>query len=200
MERRGRGRPKRRSRTELVELAMDRYWRDGVYVHSLNELCRRLSISKPSLYREFGGEEGLIEAVLDHYRELVVLPVLRFLELEWPFAETMEALIIGMTTPDGVPPGCLFTEMRMLRKRLSPQCVAKLAAIEHERIEAFERWYLRALERGEAKASLSAAVASHYRDAQFTLILLQMGAGLSPDQIRTQGRLALGVLTSSTLT
>ena len=44
---------------------MDSYWRDGVENVSLNELCRRAEVSKPGVYREFGGEEGLLDAVLE---------------------------------------------------------------------------------------------------------------------------------------
>ena len=48
---------------------MRHYWRDGV--HAFNEVCRRVSVSKPSIYREFGGEDGLVEAVLIYYRDVM---------------------------------------------------------------------------------------------------------------------------------
>ncbi len=146
-EKRSRGRPKSVDRQRTIELAMDSYWREGVHALSLNELCRRSRISKPALYREFGGEDGRMEAVLMHYRALVVVPVLDALALELPFPEVMDALIVGMTAERATPAGCLFTEMRLARSRLGPVTKATLTAIEKERQHAFLAWYQQALER-----------------------------------------------------
>ena len=57
---RSRGRPRKASKSQIVENAMALYWHDGLSTRSLNELCRQLDLSKPGLYREFGGEDGLI--------------------------------------------------------------------------------------------------------------------------------------------
>ena len=193
-KRRGRGRPKRRARNDVLRQVMEHYWRDGIKALSLNEVCRRVSASKPAIYREFGGEDGLQEAVLGHYRDLVVAPVLDFLAAERPFAEALEALIIGMTTPGESPAGCLFTEMRLLRDQLGPECIARLKAMEEERCSAFAQWYARALESGEANPALSPMEAAQYIDAQFTLLLLHMGTEQSPEAVRARARLAMGVL------
>ena len=194
-KRRGRGRPKRRAREAVLKQVMEHYWRDGVQTLSLNEVCRRVSASKPSVYREFGGEDGLQEAVLGHYRDIVIAPVLAFLVVERPFVEALEAFIVGMTTPGESPAGCLFTEMRMLRGQLGPKSLAQLEAMEAERCSAFAGWYTRALENGEANPALSPMVAAQYIDAQFTLLLLHMGMGQSPEAVRARTHLAMGVLT-----
>lgn len=194
-ERRGRGRPKKWRRAEVLGQITEHYWREGVHALSLNEVCRRVSVSKPSIYRDFGGEDGLIEAVLGYYRDAVVTLVLDALKLELPFSEVMEVLIVGMTTPREHPPGCLFTEMRTLRSRLGPQSLVKLEEIEAERVIAFEQWYERALKRGEVTSSLSPAEASRYIDAQFTLLLIHMGMERPADEVRAEARLALSVLT-----
>ena len=163
---------------------------------SLNEVCRRVSVSKPFVYSEFGGEDGLVEAVLGHYRAAVVVPVLELLEMELPFADVMEAIIIGMTTEREHPPGCLFTEMRLLRRHLGPRSEAALDLIEAERRGAFEVWYAHALERGEANPALSPSGASNYIDAQFSMVLLHMGMGQPAEAVREAARFALGTLAS----
>lgn len=40
---------------------------------SLNEICRSTELSKSSVYREFGGEDGLMLAALERYREVAVV-------------------------------------------------------------------------------------------------------------------------------
>lgn len=193
-QQKGRGRPKSFVRHDALELAMEHYWREGVHALSLNEVCRRISISKPAIYREFGGEDGFMEAVLGHYRDVVVAPVVDYLEVELPFAQIMEGLIIGMTTERTHPPGCLFTEMRLLRKHFGPKTEAKLEAIESERRAAFEKWYTHALERGEVNPTLSPIEAAKYIDAQFSMLLLHMGMGQDVDMVREHSRLAVRVL------
>ena len=176
---------------------MERYWRDGVQAYSLNELCRRISISKPLVYREFGGEDGLQEAVLEYYNHAVVAPGLRYLSGEQSFASTLDALVTGMTSPAESPAGCLFTEMRVLREHLGPKSLARLVAMETERREAFARWYQHSVETGEANPALTPVDAADYLDAQFTLLLLHMGLGEPPEAVRARAHLALAVLKPS---
>ena len=57
------GRPKTLDKSHALATALEGYWREGVYGMSVNEVCRRAGISKPGLYREFGGEDGLLTAV-----------------------------------------------------------------------------------------------------------------------------------------
>ncbi|MGC6416775.1 MAG: TetR/AcrR family transcriptional regulator [Bradymonadia bacterium] len=194
-QKKGRGRPKSRPREEVVERAVELYWREGPQNVSLNELCRRVDVSKPAFYREFGGEDGLAKAVLDYYRAAVVTPVLAFLDQPIPFSDLLAGLIEGMTADRGYPPGCLFTEMRMIRRHLGTDTLATLESMEAERRTAFAKWYEKALAAGEANPSLSAADAADYLDSQFTLILLHMGLERDPDAIRQEAKLALGVLT-----
>ena len=190
----GRGRPKKNNRDEVIEAVMQNYWQDGFHSLSLSEVCRRVSVSKPAMYREFGGEDGLMAAVLSHYHELVVRRILSFIEIEQPFVPAMEGLIIAMTTPQDHPPGCLFTEMRILRQYLAEQALARLEAIEEERRLGFERWYARALTQKQVNPAVSPEAASRYIDAQLTLLLLDMKTGKSPADIRTSAFLAMSVL------
>lgn len=176
---------------------MDVYWREGCHRLSLNEVCRRISVSKPSLYREFGGEDGLVESVLGHYRDVVISPVIEFLKVEQPFADAMEDLIIGMTAPRPFPPGCLFTEMRMIRHQLGAKSLSLLEKMEDERRRALTQWYERAIEKGEANDKLTPTRAGDFIDAQFTLILLHMGMERDAKSVQFEARLALSSLTQN---
>ena len=119
-EKKNRGRPKTLDRQHTIETAMACYWREGVDVFSVNKICHYAQISKPGLYREFGGEDGLMEAVLNHYREVMVKPLLAMLETDRPFAEVLRDLVVWMTEQHETPPGCLFAKMRTSPTRLGP--------------------------------------------------------------------------------
>jgi AcrR family transcriptional regulator len=63
------GRPKTFSKENANEIAMNVYWKEGMDNVSLNEICRKIGESKPSVYREYGGEEGLKVSALNLYLE-----------------------------------------------------------------------------------------------------------------------------------
>lgn len=173
---------------------MEQYWREGIHALSLNEVCRRVSISKPTLYRDFGDEDGLQEAALLLYREMAVLPVLQALMMPLPFQDVVELLIVGMTEERETPVGCLFTQMRTVRDGLGPVTLARLESIEQERRQAFEAWYRRALEGGEVSAQIEPSLAAHYIDTQCSAVLVQMKMGDAMERVRQQARLAFGAL------
>ena len=175
---------------------MESYWRQGVGALSLNERCKRAQLSKPALYREFGGEDGLMEAALVAYRETVLAPLFEALLTDAPFDPWIDALLTELTAERPGPAGCLFTEMRTQRAQLGPATEARLSQLERERRQALEAWYRRRLERGEVSDTVSPELAARYIDAQLSLLLLQMGAGEEPDLVRAQAQLALSALSA----
>jgi AcrR family transcriptional regulator len=61
------GRPVSFDRTSTIEAATNLYWQAGVAATSFNEVSRALGVSKPTLYRYFGDEDGLVSAAIEHY-------------------------------------------------------------------------------------------------------------------------------------
>src|SRR6056297_1647577 len=113
-----RGRPKTLNRDHVVDVAMHAYWKEGLDVMSLNEICRRCEISKPGLYREFGNEDGLMQAVILAYQERVLARVLEILSTEASFRATLDNLLSFVTTVNDnqkAPRGCLLVKMRESR-------------------------------------------------------------------------------------
>ena len=189
-----RGRPKTLNRQRTIELAMESYWREGLEVCSVNEICRHAQISKPGLYREFGGEDGLMEAVLSHYREQVILPLLAMLKTERPFVEVLSELIKWMTQEHDPPSGCLFIKMRSTPKRLGLATTHRIEAIRNEMLDAYKTWYQRGLEHQEVKA-IELDLAAYFIETQLVTVLNLIVAGEPPEQVRSQALLAFeGVL------
>ena len=189
-----RGRPRTLDRQRTVDVAMERYWRAGPQALSLNGVCRLAGVSKPGVYREFGGEDGLMQACLERYREVATLPVLELLCGERPFVEVLHDLIDRLTTPGDEPPGCLFTETRLARRSVGPATDAQVAAIRADMRRGFTEWYARARSRGEVDADITPEFAARYLESQLANVLLQMGAGEDAVMLRAQARLALGRL------
>ncbi|HKY62220.1 MAG TPA: TetR/AcrR family transcriptional regulator [bacterium] len=61
------GRHKGYDRTEVLEKAMHLFWRKGFEGAHLQELVAVTGLNRFSLYKEFGGKEGLYEAAVEHY-------------------------------------------------------------------------------------------------------------------------------------
>lgn len=174
---------------------MASYWCDGVRNVSMNELCRRADVSKPGVYREFGSEDGLMDAVVEHYSATVVSPLLELLGLDRPFAEVLERLLRFMTEPTGKPAGCLLAELRSAPGRLGPVTATRVDATTEGLRQAYERWFRRALAHGEVDAVISPELATHFIDTQLTTVLLQMALGAEPRLVRAQAELAFSALT-----
>ena len=193
-EKRGRGRPQTLDRQRTVELAMASYWCDGVRNVSMNEICRRADVSKPGVYREFGSEDGLMEAAVEHYRATVIGPILELLGSGRPFPEVLQDLLRFMTEPSGRPAGCLLAELRSAPGRLGPATTARVDAVTVELRHAYDHWFRQAQARGEGDTAISPDLATHFIDTQFTTVLMQMALGAEPRLVRAQAELAFSAL------
>ena len=109
------GRPKTLNREHALAIALEGYWREGVYGMSVNEVCRRAKISKPGLYREVGGEDGLLTAVLQLYRETVMETLAEHLRQDSSFKKVFHWYVNALLHQNGHPPGCLLCEMRLIQ-------------------------------------------------------------------------------------
>jgi AcrR family transcriptional regulator len=186
-----RGRPKTFARDRAIDVAMEAYWREGTDDVPLNEVCRRAHVAKPGVYREFGGEDGLMDAVLARYAETVLAPMFERIADDRPFAEVLEALIEFMTDTDRtMPAGCLLAKMRVVSSHLGPATQARADALGATARARYADWVELAKGRGEIAPSVPTNVAAAFIDTQFTMLLVQMAAGADPEQVRAQARLA----------
>lgn len=169
---------------------MESYWRDGVHALGLNEICRRTGIAKPVLYREFGGEDGLMTAALDKYWEEVGRALFDLISSDRPFPVVLEELVRWFTEDRGKPVGCLFARMRSSPSRLGPLTAKRVESLRDTLRSAYAAWYERAKSRGEVNPAIDSTLAATFLDTQLTTVLLQMTLGESPDVIRAQAALA----------
>ncbi len=196
---RRRGRPKTFDREHTLDVAVDGYWREGVDSLSLNEVCRRAEISKPGLYREFGGEDQFLDAVLTRYCETVLGPRMAAYDEDKPFRETLESIIAFATRGpvSDMPAGCLFAKMKAARGQLGTVTGAHVDDLRAQLIATYTEWLERSAQRGEITLPASLETTASYVDTQMTLMLDRMAAGEEPETVRAHAHLAFSILTES---
>lgn len=174
-----RGRPKTRDREHVLQTAMNAYWHEDQVATTINGICAIAGVSKPSLYRDFGSEDGLTSAVLERYVDTVLLRVRNLLLSESSFAKKLEALIHFASADPQMESGCLFVKMRAKRNRFGPVTQARIAQIERDTLRLYGRLFEQARARGEWTGNIPITLAAAYLNEQFGLAFAQRASGKS---------------------
>lgn len=188
-----RGRPQTLDREVVLKTALMCYWTDGPTRVSINHICQSAEVSKPSLYREFGSDDGLKDAVLDLYRQMVLVPFFDILTSDETFGRQIEALIaftVQDRHPLGIPSGCLHVAMRAHRQDLGAIARDKVDMLRRETLLNYEKWIERAKSRGEFKADITTQAAALYCDAQNGGAMRMQREGVANDIIGQTLKLA----------
>jgi TetR/AcrR family transcriptional repressor of nem operon len=156
------GRPKGFREDEVLERAMDLFWRRGYKGAAISDLLDHMGISRQSLYDTFGNKRALFIRVLDHYKTTRLSEALALLERDRPHLENVKAVVRFFETL-GEDPEC--------RGCLVANSLIELGPGEDEEISSLLRTTLEALQ-GAIEASL--------RSAQTTG---ELGPRKSPGQI-----------------
>lgn len=191
---RKRGRPRTVEREATVLLAMENYWREGVHTLSVNEICRRTNLSKPALYREFGGEDGLLDAALAHYQKVVIAAMTADINPNRPFAETLAGIVDGLTGPRDTPQGCLLVKVRDNPASQGPLTQKRVAAMVAESQAGYAALFQQAQARGETRDGIDPALAGRYLDTQINTILRRLAWHEPNAEIAAEARLAFSAL------
>ncbi|MEM8731060.1 MAG: TetR/AcrR family transcriptional regulator [Pseudomonadota bacterium] len=182
------------NRDKTLDVAMRAYWRSDPGDVSVNAICSAAEVSKPSLYRVFGSEDGLMRAALERYGETVLSEIFVILARAAPVAQTLDALIAFASRDPKMETGCLFFKMRAGKHRLGPLTRAKVDEIEAGAIVALAAYLDDRRAGGEATGDGPSALAARYLFEQIGLALMQRAAGEDSDQIEATLRMALSVL------
>lgn len=188
------GRPSTRNRTHMLDTAMNAYWQDERADVSVNSVCALAQVSKPSLYREFGSEDGLTAAVLERYGQTVLVALEGLLSSSQAYPTKLDALIGFASDDPQMETGCLFVKMHAERSRFGPQTQALLDAMEAHFQALYERLFIDAAGRGEWHGGITTELAAGYLQEQMALAASRRASGKSPEAVRTMLELAISVL------
>lgn len=186
-----RGRPITRNREHVLETAMNAYWQANLAATSVNSICSLANVSKPSLYRDFGSEDGLTVEVLERYASQVLVRIGDLLMSDASFTAKLDELIKIASEDPKMETGCLFIKMRAARSRFGVQTQAKLVDIETQALRLYVRFFKNSHECGEWSARISAELAATYLMEQFGLAVTQRAAGRNKESVRELFTLSL---------
>lgn len=190
-----RGRPRTMNAEEVLDVAMNAYWQGDPADVSINAVCQLAGISKPSLYREFGNEDGLMRAVLDSYAEQVLSAVFDILQSAKGLRATLGDLTEFASADPRMETGCLFYKMRAGRHRLGPETLARVEEIDAMAHAAYTEFLRSCADAGELPRDLSVEAGGKYLGEQIALAITQRASGEDPARIREMLTLALSVFT-----
>ena len=190
-----RGRPRTMNADKVRDVAMTAYWQRDPADVSVNAICQMAGISKPSLYRAFGSEDGLTRAVLDSYAERVLSAVFAILQGGKGLQATLAALIDFAVADPRMETGCLFYKMRAGKHRLEPDTRARVEEIDAAAQAAYAAFLQAARDAGEWPEGLPVETGATYLAEQIALAITQRASGEDPARIREMLTLALSVFT-----
>ena len=188
-----RGRPRTMNAEKVRDVAMTAYWQSDPADVSVNAICQMAGISKPSLYRAFGSEDGLTRAVLDSYAERVLSAVFAILQGERCLQATLAALSDFAVADPRMETGCLFYKMRAGKHRLGPETRARVEEIDAAAQAAYAAFLQAARDAGDWPDGLSVEAGAKYLGEQIALAITQRASGEDPARIREMLTLALSV-------
>ena len=187
-----RGRPRTTSPEDVLQVAVKAYWHEGPEV-SVNAICQRAGISKPSLYRDFGGEDGLTAAALEHYAGIVQSQLQAVLSSEHSFSAKLETLIMVASADPRNEHGCLFVKMRAARRQLGPKTQTKVLEIEAATLTLYLRFFEESRAKGDCPNDIRPDFAAQYLHAQIGLAASLRALGEEPKTVKPLLECALSV-------
>lgn len=180
---------------KVLDVATTAYWQSDPADVSVNAVCQMAGVSKPSLYREFGSEDGLTRAVLDIYAERVLSAVFAILRGGQGLKATLDALVDFASADPRMETGCLFYKMRAGKHRLGPQTRARVEEIDAAAQAAYVAFLQSCRDAGDWPDGLSVEAGARYLGEQLALAITQRASGEDPARIRQMMTLALSVFT-----
>ena len=189
------GRPRNFDADEVLDRALELFWKHGYASTSLSALLSHMGICRQSLYNTFGDKRHLFLAALDRYIKSIADPLLR--ELEKENASYPEILrFFGQLTQDEMQSiakkGCMIGKscMELGGDQAVDQRVLQFFS---RTAAAFSNALKNAVDQGEIRP-LNAEATAHHLTATFHGLGMMMRAGASPQTQKDVIQIALSVL------
>ncbi|MEM7522240.1 MAG: TetR/AcrR family transcriptional regulator [Pseudomonadota bacterium] len=191
-----RGRPRTLDRDHVLRIAVESYWADGPTGVSINEICRRAGVSKPGVYREFGGEDGLKMAALEAYQATVLAPLGEILAADLPFDEALKAITdfaILDHKAHGLPDGCLQVAMCRRRDELGRRARASAENFREKTLAGLRHWIDKAKSNGQFPDEVPTHTAALYVEAQISTAMELQKQGVAQQELERVFKLSMTV-------
>lgn len=184
-------------REEVLEKAMQTFWRYGYEATSVRDLVESMGINRGSLYDTFGDKRSLFQAAIAHYDETVLKQALA--RLEAPNAAKQAIVeyfhdLIDRAVADSHRRGCLLTNSAVELCPHDPDTATRIAT-NLKRIEsAFYKALVRAKEQGELTAKHDLNALASYLACNLQGLRVICKVNPDPEVLRDIAKVALSVL------
>ncbi|MFK7941476.1 MAG: TetR/AcrR family transcriptional regulator [Paracoccaceae bacterium] len=175
-----RGRPKTLKKEYVTDVAMRAYWAQGPTKVSLNAICQMAGVSKPSVYREFGNDDGLAHAALAHYGDQVLSKMLAITQSADSFPSKIRQIVQLVAEDELHEQGCLFVKMRAVKTQMGPETQELMGHIENMAFTAFSKVLREARAAGDWSGDIPDELGAQYLQAQIGLALDLRTRGQDP--------------------
>jgi TetR/AcrR family transcriptional regulator, copper-responsive repressor len=171
---------------DVLDRAMDVFWRAGYEGSSMAELTSAMGLNAPSIYGAFHSKRGLFDAVLDRYADrqsehgawILSAPTAR------EVAERMLFRAADELSGPNQPPGCLLIQAGLTAGRENHDIPKDLAQRRRAKELALRDRFERAVAEGDLPADADAAILASFLVAVFAGLGIQASAGASRNELR----------------
>jgi AcrR family transcriptional regulator len=186
-------RPRVFEETEVLDRAMEVFWRHGYEGASMAELTKAMGLNSPSIYAAFGSKRGLFDAVLKRYRER------RTAHREYVLAsatarEVAERLLYGAIewlVDPSEPRGCLLIQAGTSAGVNNDDVPRAIIDQRGKTRDLLTERLMRAQQDGDLPASEDPAALAGYLLMVFNGLALQAAEGVSEAELRKSAERAL---------
>lgn len=190
-------RPKTFEREEILEKAMNLFWKQGYHATSIEHLVKNLGLSKGSIYNSFGDKKAIFNQAFAYYRQISLKQVRDLLESQPSVSEGFQQLFAQAITScqtDSETKGCFAVNNATELANKDPEMFALLVQNKKEVEELFTEY----LKEGQKKGEIAAThTVENLASFLFTLYNgLKVIEKLQPDQDNLEGMIstALSIL------
>ena len=190
-------RQKEFEKEEVLEKAMDTFWRFGFEGTSMQSLVKNMGINRSSLYETFGDKRSLFEAAITHYEKTRMQGMVDCLQemgaSKSAIAKVFESLI-DQSISDEDRRGCFLTNTAI---ELSPHdpSVAKKIATDMKIVEkAFYQVLANAQAKGEIPLEKDLNQIAQYLTSSFQGIRVMAKINQEPEFLKNIVKVTLSVL------
>ncbi|HEV8539640.1 MAG TPA: TetR/AcrR family transcriptional regulator [Nitrospiraceae bacterium] len=189
-------RPKEFDPDQVLDKAMEVFWRKGYEATSIEDLVTRMGINRGSLYETFGDKQQLFLAAMDRYCKGTIADRLKQLEQPGPAVGTIKTFIRDMVRMALATrrKGCLIAntamELAPHEKAIGDRVSCALGDLE----EAFFKALQRAKANRELKRDQNPRALARYLTTMVQGVIVMYKAGTSTDALKDAVETALSVL------
>ena len=187
------GRHRAFDEAEVVEKAMQAFWKNGWRDATPQRLVEATGLSRSSLYTTFGSKQGLFLAALDLYvaqqrsflTQLLADGTLR------EGLERMYTLMVDMMRPGGAGMTCLVASSLLEVPAEDQETLARVAQGQARMTAVYEARFQRAIDEGELDGTRTAAELARFIATVNNGIQIAARARASADELRSITRMAV---------